>query len=95
MDAVDDLTEQVEAVMDANRFLDGEAGDTVLEDTEIQVHDDRGDPLIAVATLTYVVTYRTTPGVTATDDFLVADTTTQIGGAGDDNTARDQVNVRE
>ena len=93
-DPLDDITEQVETVMDANRFLGGAAGDSVLEDTEIRIHDDRGDPLLAVATLTYVVTYRTTPGVTATDDFLVADTTTQIGGAGADNTARDQVNVR-
>lgn len=95
LDPVDDMTEQVEAVMDADRFVGGNVADSVLEDTEIKVLDEeRGDPLVACATLTYAVTYRTTPGVTATDDFLRANTTTQVGDAGDDNTASDLTNVR-
>jgi len=96
MDAVDDITDQVEAVMDANRFAGGLVADSILRDTEITVTDkERGDPLVAVVTLTYAVTYFTLPGTTApTDDFLRANTTTQLPGVADDNTMHDQLDVR-
>lgn len=95
MDTVDDLAEQIEAAMDADRYLGGTAGDSVLEDTEITFMTE-ADPLVAVLTLTYAVTYRTTPGtVVPIDDFLRAGVTTQVaGGVPDTAPAEDLVDVR-
>lgn len=93
-DVIDDLAEQIEAAMDADRYLGGAAADSVLEDTEIEIRDDGNDPLIGVVVLTYSVTYRTTSGATATDDFLTAGVTTQIVGAAANNVAGDLVDVR-
>lgn len=77
--AMDDLALDIETVMDANRYLSGAAADSVLEDTEMQVIEDQGgDPLVGIVTLTYSVTYRTSPGVGALDDFLRAKATHQL-----------------
>lgn len=94
MDPVDDIAEQIEAAMDSDRYLGGEAGDSVLADTEITV-DDQGDPLVAMMTMTYSFAYRTSPAPPGPlDEFLTAGVTTQIVGAGDDNAADDLVDVR-
>jgi hypothetical protein len=79
--AMDDLALDIEIVMDANRYLDGAAGESILEDTTMEVlEQDRADPLIGVVMLTYSVTYRTQPSPTALDDFLRAKATHQVVG---------------
>lgn len=79
MDPVDDLSEQIETVMDANRYLSGTAGDSVLADTTIDIlKEDGADPLVARLTLTYSVTYRTSPAASVLDDFLRAKATYQL-----------------
>lgn len=94
-DAMDDLAEQIEAAMDADPYLGGAAGDSVLESTEIEVRDD-GERLIGIVALTYSVTYRTSPEAPADlDDFLRAGVTHQIVGAEANNTASDLVTVQE
>jgi hypothetical protein len=91
MDPIDDFAEQIEAVMDADRFLAGTAFDSVLTDTEIEILKEGGaDPLVGRLTLTYTVTYHTVPGaVSPTNDYLRTGATTKITGAGDDNTVSD------
>lgn len=93
-DAMDDLAEQIEAAMDVDPYLGGAAGDSILENTEMEVAND-GERLIGIVALTYSVTYRTTPAEPADpDDFLTADVTTQVGGAGVDNAVEDLIEVR-
>lgn len=97
-DAMDDLAEQIEAAMDADPYLGGKAGDSVLEETVMQVLEDdgRSDPLIGIVTLTYSVTYRTSPAAPDDlDDFNRVGATHQIVGAGDDNAAHDEFVVQE
>lgn len=97
-DAMDDLAEQIESAMDANRYLGGEAADTILESTEMQVRaeDGRSDPLTGIVTLTYSVTYRTTPVPPADlDDFLDVDAKHRIVGAVEANQAQEQFSVQE
>lgn len=77
--AMDDLALEIETAMDVDRYLGGAAGDSVLEDTEMQVIEDQGaDPLIGIVTLTYSVTYRTSPTTLTLDDFLRAKATHQL-----------------
>jgi hypothetical protein len=79
--ALDNLALEIETVMDANRYLSGAAGESILEDTEIQIVDDSGaDPLIGIITLTYSVTYRTAPSESVLVDFLRAKATYQLTG---------------
>lgn len=93
-DAMDALAAQIEAAMDADPYLGGAAGDSILQGTELTIIDD-GDPLVGVVTLTYAVTFRTTPGDPADpDDFLLAGVTTQVGGAGLDNAVEDLIEVQ-
>lgn len=93
-DALDALAEQIEAAMDADRYLDGAAGESLLVGTEITIRDD-GDPLIGILTLTYEVTYRTTVAApNDLDDFLRAASTAQVGTAAVDNAPRDVIQVR-
>ncbi len=98
-DAMDDLAEQIEAVMDADPYLGGTAGESVLESTEMQVVEDdgRSDPLVGIVTLTYSVTYRTSPAAPANlDDFITVDATHKIaGGVADTVPAIDQFTVQE
>jgi hypothetical protein len=94
-DQMDDIAEQIEAVMDANRFIDFQAADSVLENTEITVLDD-GDPMVGVITMTYSVSYRTEPTVENLDDFnRVATTTLVVGGAPDHQPVHDSFVVQE
>jgi hypothetical protein len=79
--AMDNIALEIEVVMDAQRYLSGAAGDSILEDTEMQiVEDDGGDPLIGIIVLTYSVTYRTQPSDSVLDDFLRAKATYSVGG---------------
>lgn len=98
-DAMDALAEQIESAMDADRYLDGAAYDSVLEGTELQVREDdaRSDPLLGIITLTYAVEYRTTPVVGSLDDFLTASTSHQVVGGipGDTVPAEDEFIVQE
>lgn len=77
-DAMDDIAEQVEAAMDADRYLGGNVAESTLESTEMAV--ERNDPRAGFITLTYAVTYRTTPAVGTLDDFLRSKATHQIVG---------------
>lgn len=92
-DTIDDLAEQIELAVDADRYFGGTASESVLEDTEIEIRDE-GDRLIGIVTLTYAVTYRTSPAAPVLDEFLTAKATTQIVGAASNNTVSDQVTVR-
>lgn len=98
-DAMDNLAEEIEAAMDVDPYLGGAAGDSILEGTEMEVIEDdgRSDPLVGVVTLTYSVTYRTSPEPpTDADDFLRADVVHQlVGGAEDTEPAEDMVTVQE
>lgn len=76
-DAMDDIAEEVEAALDADRYLGGAAGNSVLESTDLSF-DDGADPLLGIVTLTYSVTYYTTPAVGTLDDFLRAKATHQL-----------------
>ena len=97
-DAMDDIAEQIEAAMDADRYLgglrDGLARDILLESTEMAVRGaEGGDPLIGIITLTYRVTYDTSPAVGQLDDFRRVDARTQIAGASPGNAIEDLVSL--
>lgn len=97
-DAMDDLAEQIEAAMDGDRYLNGTAGESVLVGTEMQVleADGHSDPLVGIVTLTYSVTYRTSPAAPAgLDDFLSVDAKHRIVGAVEANQVDDQFVVQE
>lgn len=97
-DAMDNIAEQIEAAMDADRYLNGAAGESILESTEMAVVEDDGksDPTIGIVALVYSVTYRTTQGETATDDFITVNSTQDIvGGVVDTVPIVDQFTVQE
>lgn len=96
-DAMDDLAEQIETAIDADPYLDGAAADSVLEGTTIQVLEDNGgsSPLVGIITLTYAVTYRTSPAAPTLDDFRRVGATHQAPGAVDSNAAHDRFAVQE
>lgn len=97
-DAMDDLAEQIEAVMDANRYLGGAAAESVLESTEMMVptEDDRSDPPVGIVVLTYAVTYRTEPTVGPLDDFITVHTDHEVVSAVTDTPpASDRFTVQE
>lgn len=95
-DRMDDLALEIETAMHADPYLGGAAGDSFLIETQTTV-DPEGDTPMGLIVLTYAVTYYTLapPAPTIVDDFRVADATTKIGGAGDDNTVRDEIVVQE
>jgi hypothetical protein len=93
-DALDALAEQIEAVMEEGRYLGGTASDSILVSTEVSILSD-GDPLLGVITLTYEVSYFTSPAAPDNlDDFLRAGATAQVDGAAVDNAANDVIQVR-
>lgn len=98
-DAMDDLAEEIEAAMDDDPYIGATAGESILKETdiEIQAGDGHSDPLIGIATLTYSVTYRTSPAAPADlDDFLRVEATHEIvGGVEDTVPAEDQFTVQE
>jgi hypothetical protein len=97
-DAMDDLAEQIEAVIASDRFLGGAVGGNGLrlQRTDLTIlADGNADPLVGRVTLTYAATYFHVPGVaTPTDDYLRTGVTTKIAGAGDDNTVSDLFDQR-
>lgn len=98
-DAMDELAEQIEAAMDVDPYLAGAAGDSVLEETVMQVVEDdgRSDPMIGVITLTYSVTYYTSPAAPAdlNDLLRVGVTHDLVGGVIDTVPASDLVTVQD
>lgn len=99
-DPMDDMCEQVEAAMEADRYLgglqNGLARDTILENTELAVRGGEGaDPMVGVVTLTYSVEYRSTPAKLATDEFLRAHVKNQMPGVEDAGAAVSDINVRQ
>lgn len=93
VDALDDLAEQIENVIDADPYFGGTAGldGATLTGTETAFEDDErhADPLIGVIRLSYFVPYTTTPKVASLDDYLRTGVTTQIDGAAANNTVSD------
>lgn len=97
-DAMDDLAEQIEAAIDTDPFLGGKAAAMVLEETVMQVLEDdgRSDPLIGIVTLTYAVTYMTSPAAAAAlDDFITVAADHRVVGAVVANEAHDTFVVQE
>lgn len=81
------------------QLLVSAAADTILEssETDIQETDGKSDPLVGRITLTYTVTYRTSPATDAPavlPDFTLINAEHRIVGATDANAAYDQFNPR-
>lgn len=98
-DALDDIAEQIEAALGADRYLGGRVAglvkDTILESTEIRIVAGEGnDPEVGIITLTYAVSYNTDDASMSPDDFLRAHTTTKLPTAEVANAAIDDINVR-
>jgi hypothetical protein len=80
--------------MEADRYLGGAAGESILVATEITIRDD-GDPLVGIITLTYEVTYRTSAAAPdGLDDFLRAGATTKLADTTVDNAISAVIPVR-
>jgi hypothetical protein len=98
-DAMDALAEQVEAAMDADPYFGGEAAESILEETTMQVLEDdgRSDPMVGVITLSYAIKYRTSPAPgAALDDFRTVGATHDLaGGVPDTLPASDLFTVQE
>lgn len=98
-DALDALALEIETAMDADPFLGGACGDSILENTTISLRPD-GETNMGVVALSYRVTYRTlAPDTTDSDaalgDFLRAGVTYQPPGTPSDaNTPNDVFDVR-
>lgn len=97
-DALDDIAEQIEAVMHADPYLAGTAGDSILVDTDTEMVEGGGE-MMGLLVMTYAVTYRTyapdTSGVVR-DDFLTVSAEHNQGGTQDtDDAAHDDFTVQE
>jgi hypothetical protein len=99
VDQIDDIAEQVEAVLEGDQYLQGTASESSLTGTEIQIVEDpeRNDPTVGIATLTYSVTYRKSPAAPGLpDDFKTVDAKYQlVGGVADTVPAEDTFTVQE
>jgi hypothetical protein len=97
-DALDDLAEQVEAVIDLDPYLGGAAGlgGAVLQSTDVKIEgEENSDLLVGVIVLTYTVPYTTSPPPAAElAEFLRAGVTTVVDGATVDNSPTDVIQVR-
>ena len=96
--ALDDLAEEIEAVMHADPYLGDEAGDSILTDTDTEMVEGGGE-MMGLLIMTYSVTYRTyapeTSGVVR-DDFLTVSAEHNQGGTQDtDDAAHDDFTVQE
>jgi hypothetical protein len=96
--ALDNLADQIEAAMASDRFLSGAAGDkgTRLKGTDVTLFSSEGgDPMLGRIVLTYTAVYYQVPGVSIpTEDYLSTGVTTQIAGAGANNTVSDLFDQR-
>ena len=89
-DELDDFAAEIEAVFDSDPYIGGPASVSVLAATEPSIKLG-GDTPIGFITLSYTVTYRTTPTPVDLDKFELANTTTRIVGAADGNAAHDEI----
>lgn len=91
---LDALAKEIEAVIDADPYLSGTVGDrgALLASTDVAFPDLKADPVVGIITITYSATYYTSPAPGNLDDLLRTGVTTQIGGAGADNTVSDLFN---
>lgn len=98
-DDLDQLAEQIEAVMHADPFLGGVAADSILGGTIIEFDGD-GERVIGRVGLTYEVTYRLMAPKAQDgadqDDFETAATTYSMGGdQAEADAAKDEFNVED
>lgn len=96
-DAADDLSEEIEAALDADPTLGGTATDTLLVRTESDTFSQTGKNH-GLVRLTFTVFYETYAPMTApaADDFNTADIRHNLGGEQDtDDQANDRVTVQE
>lgn len=97
-DAMDDLAEQIEALMLADPYLGRTAGEVRLAGTTMEIREDdgRSSPLVGIVVLTYAVTYRADlVAAPPADLFLRVGATHRIVGADDEIAAQDQFVVQE
>lgn len=90
-----DLTDAGSGVLE---LLVATAAESILEDTEMEVVaiDGRSDPLVGIVTLTYSITYRTSPAFDQNlADFVTVYAEHRIVGAAADNEAQDLFTVEE
>lgn len=97
-DQLDDLAEEVEAIMEIDPFLDGTCVQSVLAETETEVIQE-GDRLIGVLLMAYTVTYRTyAPDAAGSglDDFEIANAKYEFGAPVDPDApkAEDTITVQ-
>lgn len=91
------LSEQIEAALHADPYLGGEAGDSLLVDSELAV-ELVSDRQVGRVAMTYSVTYHTEAPAAPTDvdDLETVHATTNLNGElGDDDAAADTVTVQE
>lgn len=97
-DRMDDIAEQIEAMMANDRYLGGRenglAERALLENTEMALPPDGADPHVGIIALTYSVKYQTVAAIVAVDEFLRAHVKTRFPGVEDANAAVDDINVR-
>jgi len=81
-DAMDDLSERIEDIMERDPFLGDTAAQSILADTNMEVQDD-GEHHLGFLSMTYAVTYRTRVKVhdSAFDDFNTAAVTYRHDGS--------------
>lgn len=96
-DAMDDLAEQIERAIDADRYFAGTAHDSILTSTSLGVAAE-GRREVGAVLLTYTVTYFTDApsavDVPLPDDFATAGITTDLSGSTDPgNQAQDVVAI--
>jgi hypothetical protein len=97
-DTMDELAAEIEAVMHADPYLDGTAGDSWLQSTELEVVQ-QGDRLMGLVVMSYAVTYHSlAPTAPAgLDDFLSVKATHDVaaGELAEDDQAHDEFIVQE
>lgn len=98
-DPMDDIAEQIEAVMAADPYFGPRgselASDSILINTEMGVRGgEGGERIYGIITLTYVVTYWTSSAAVGTDDFLRVHAVTQMPGVEDADAMVNDINVR-
>jgi hypothetical protein len=82
-DAMWDIQEQIEDALDADQYIAGAAVDSILKKSsrEIIETDGKSDPLVGVVTMTYMITFRTSPKLAdLVDDFTTVDAKQSVTG---------------
>jgi hypothetical protein len=96
--AMDTIAAEIEAVMEADPFLDDTAAQSILSSTETDLVEV-GDTMMGLLIMTYAVTYRTRATDDAPpdlDDFLTVGSTTNLSGTQDtDDVSESDFTVQE